>query len=93
MVSELTELYVKLESAQKQAQFARQLVEVDPQLAAKVSFWYFSLPFESFVGCFYNAYFLQEIRKVSSRKSHFLRAEHARMAKLERWVEFACRES
>ena len=29
MVSELTELSAKLESAQKQAQFARQLVEVD----------------------------------------------------------------
>ena len=51
-VSELTKLSAKLESAQKQAQFARQLVEVDLQLAAEVSFWYLSLPFESFVGCF-----------------------------------------
>ena len=93
MVSELTELSTKLESAQNQAQFARQLVEVDLQLAVEVSFWYFSLPFESFVGCFYNACFRQEIRKVSSRKSHFLRTEHARMAELERRVESACRES
>ena len=30
---------------------------------------------------------------MSSRKSYFLRAEHARMAELERWVESACRES
>ena len=51
-MSELTELSAKLESAQKQAQFARQLVEVDLQLAAEVSFWYFSLSFETFVGCF-----------------------------------------
>ena len=47
-VSELTKLSVKLESARKQAQFARQLVEVDLQLATEVSFWYLSLPFESF---------------------------------------------
>ena len=47
----LTKLSTKLESAQKQAQFARQLVEVDLQLAVEVSFWYSSLPFESFVGC------------------------------------------
>ena len=38
VVSELTELSTKLESARKQAQFARQLVEVDLQLAADVSF-------------------------------------------------------
>ena len=38
MVSELAELSVKLESARKQAQFARQLVEVDLQLAMEVSF-------------------------------------------------------
>ena len=31
--------------------------------------------------------------KVSSRKSHFLRAEHARTTELEHWAEFACRES
>ena len=30
---------------------------------------------------------------MSSRKSYFLRMEHARMAELERRVEFACRES
>ena len=51
-VSELTKLSAKLENARKQAQFARQLVEVNLQLAAEVSFWNFSLPFESFVGCF-----------------------------------------
>ena len=51
-MSELTKLSAKLESAQKQAQFARQLVEVDLQLAAEVSFWYLSMPFESFVSCF-----------------------------------------
>ena len=37
--------------------------------------------------------FSQEIRKVSSRKSYFLRAKHARMAELERLVESAYRES
>jgi len=37
-VSELTKLSAKLESTRKQAQFARQLVEVDLQLAAEVSF-------------------------------------------------------
>ncbi|XP_066373781.1 uncharacterized protein [Miscanthus floridulus] len=68
-VSELTKVSVKLENAWKQAQFARQLVEVDLQLAT------------------------EEIRKVSSRKSYFLRAKHARMAELERQVESACRES
>ena len=52
MGSELTKLSAKLENARKQAQFARQLVEVDLQLATEVSFWYFSLPFESFVSCF-----------------------------------------
>ena len=92
-MSELTKLSVKLESARKQAQFARQLVEVDLQLATEVSFWYFSLPFESFVSCFYHAYFSQEIRKVSSHKSHFLQVEHARMAELEHRVESACHES
>ena len=56
-VSELSKLSTKLENARKQAQFARQLVEVDLQLAAKVSFWYLSLPFESFVGCFQHACF------------------------------------
>ena len=30
---------------------------------------------------------------MSSRKSHFLRAEHARTAELERRAESACRES
>ena len=30
---------------------------------------------------------------MSSRKSYFLRVEHARMAELERRVESACRES
>ena len=38
MVFELTKLFTKLESTRKQAQFARQLVEVDLQLAAEVSF-------------------------------------------------------
>ena len=51
-MSELTKLCARLESARKQAQFAWQLVEVDLQLAAEVSFWYLSLPFESFIGCF-----------------------------------------
>ena len=37
-MSELTMLSAKLESAQKQAQFARLLVEGDLQLAAEVSF-------------------------------------------------------
>ena len=49
---ELTKLSARLESARKQAQFARQFVEVDLQLAAEVSFWCSPLPFESFVGCF-----------------------------------------
>ncbi|XP_066320649.1 uncharacterized protein [Miscanthus floridulus] len=35
----------------------------------------------------------KEIRKVSSRKSHFLRAEHAQMAELDRRVESACHGS
>ncbi|XP_066375249.1 uncharacterized protein [Miscanthus floridulus] len=35
----------------------------------------------------------REIRKVSSRKSYFLRTEHARTAELERGAESACRES
>ena len=52
-MSELTKLSVKLESARKKAQFARQLVEVDLQLAAEVSFWYLSLPFESFCWLFF----------------------------------------
>ena len=47
-MSQLTKLSTKLESARKQAQFAQQLVEVDLQLAVEVSFWYLSLPFESF---------------------------------------------
>ena len=51
-MSELTKLSTKLDNAWKQAQFARLLVEVNLQLAMEVSFWYFSLPFESFIGCF-----------------------------------------
>ena len=47
-MSKLTKLSAKLDSARKQAQFAQQLVEVDLQLAAEVSLWYLSLPFESF---------------------------------------------
>ena len=43
-MSELTKLSAKLESARKQAQFTRQLVEVDLQLVAKVGFWYLSYP-------------------------------------------------
>ncbi|XP_066334499.1 uncharacterized protein [Miscanthus floridulus] len=35
----------------------------------------------------------KEIRKVSSHKSYFFRAEHARMAELERRAEFVCHES
>ncbi|XP_066311608.1 uncharacterized protein [Miscanthus floridulus] len=35
----------------------------------------------------------EEIRKTSSHKSHFLQSEYARVAELERRVEFACRES
>jgi len=50
-VSELTKLSAKLENVWKQAQLARQLVEVDLQLAAEVSFWYLSSTFESFIGC------------------------------------------
>ncbi|XP_066344268.1 uncharacterized protein [Miscanthus floridulus] len=69
MVSKLTKLTVQLESARKQALFARQLVEGDMQLMA------------------------EEIRKTSSRKSHFLWSEYARMAELECRVESACRES
>ena len=51
-MSELTNLCARLESTGKQAQFTQQLVEVDLQLAAEVSFWYSPLPFESFVDCF-----------------------------------------
>ena len=41
MVSELTNLSEKLGNAQRQVRFAQQLVEVDLQLAAAVSFPYF----------------------------------------------------
>ena len=51
-MSELTKVATKLENAHKLTQFAQQLVEVDLQLTAEVSFWYLSLPFESFIGCF-----------------------------------------
>ena len=50
-MSELANLSTKLGDAQEQVKSAQQLVEVDLQLAAQVSFTYLSLTFESFVGC------------------------------------------
>ena len=50
-MSELTQLSVKLGDAHERVKSAQQLVEVDLQLAAEVSFAYLSLISESFVGC------------------------------------------
>ena len=50
-MSELTNLSKKLGDAQEQVKSAEQLIEVDLQLAAKVSFVDLSLTSESFVGC------------------------------------------
>ena len=51
VVSELAQLSAKLGDAQERVKSAQQLVEVDLQLAAEVSFTYLSLTSESFVGC------------------------------------------
>ena len=51
MVSKLANLSVKLKDAQERVKYAQQLVEVDLQLAAEVSFSYLSLTSDSFVGC------------------------------------------
>ena len=51
MESELANLSVKLEDAQERVKSAQQLVKVDLQLAAEVSFPYLSLTSESLVGC------------------------------------------
>ena len=48
---ELAQLSAKLEDTQERVKSAQQLVEVDLQLAAEVSFAYLSLTFGSFVGC------------------------------------------
>ena len=50
-MSELAQLSAKLGDAQERVKSAQQLVEVDLQLAAGVSFTYLSLTSESFVGC------------------------------------------
>ena len=50
-VFELTNLSVKLGDTQEWVKFAQQLVEVDLQLTAEVSFPCLSLTSESFVGC------------------------------------------
>ena len=50
-MSELTNLSAKLEDAQEQVKSTQQLVEVDLQLAAEVSFPFLSLTSESLVGC------------------------------------------
>ena len=51
MKSKLANLSVKLEDAQEWVKSAQQLVKVDLQLAAEVSFPYLSLTSESLVGC------------------------------------------
>ena len=51
MVSELANLSTKLGDAQEQVKSAQQLIEVDLQLAAEVSFPYLPLTSEPFVGC------------------------------------------
>ena len=48
---ELANLSVKLGDTQEWVKFAQQLVEVDLQLTAEVSFPCLSLTSESFVGC------------------------------------------
>ena len=50
-VSELANRSAKLRDTQERVKSAQQLVEVDLQLAAEVSFVYLSLTSESFVGC------------------------------------------
>ena len=50
-MSKLTNLSMKLEDAQERVRSTQQLVEVDLQLTAEVSFPYLSLTSESFVGC------------------------------------------
>ena len=50
-MSKLVNLSVKLGDAQERVKSAQQLVEVDLQLVAKVSFPYLSLTSDSFVGC------------------------------------------
>jgi len=50
-VSELANLSARLGDTQERVKSAQQLVEVDLQLAAEVSFAYLSLTFGSFVGC------------------------------------------
>ena len=50
-MSELTNLSAKLGDAQERVKSAQQLVEVNLQLAAEVSFAYLSLTSKSFVGC------------------------------------------
>jgi hypothetical protein len=50
-VSELANLSARLGDAQERVKSAQQLVEVDLQLAAEVSFAYLSLTSETFVGC------------------------------------------
>ena len=50
-MSELANLSAKLGDAQEQVKSAQQLVEVDLQLTAEVSFAYLFLTSKSFVGC------------------------------------------
>ena len=51
MVSKLANLSARLRDAEEWVKSAQQLVEVDLQLAAEVSFLYLSLTSKSFVGC------------------------------------------
>ena len=50
-MSELANLSAKLGDAQERVKSTQQLVEVNLQLTAEVSFVYLSLTSESFVGC------------------------------------------
>ena len=50
-MSQLANLSIKLGDAQERVKSAQQLVEVDLQLTAEVSFPYLSLTSESFIGC------------------------------------------
>ena len=51
MVSKLANLSVKLKDAQERVKSTQQLVQVNLQLTAEVSFPYLSLTSESLVGC------------------------------------------
>ena len=94
MESDLTQTRVKLGEALERVKFVQQMVMVDLPHVTEVSFLRSSLtPGLSSVASARLLLVLLGLEEMSSRKSRFLRMEHARVTELKRELESACHES